>query len=97
MRLGIRLEVEFTVEGKGEGQAVPRDPMTAEHAADLNGSEALEDVADGLGVHAADQAVCSLSGLAGVMATDSPQPQADVWLGLLNTNWDDIFVVWKSI
>jgi len=32
-----------------------------------------------------------------VIATDSPQPQAEVWFGLLKTNCDDIFVVWKSI
>jgi hypothetical protein len=24
---------------------------------------------------------------AGLSCTDSPQPQADVWFGLLNTNW----------
>ena len=35
----------------------------------------------------ADAAACS--GIAGVIATDSPHPQAEVWLGLLNTNPDE--------
>ena len=29
----------------------------------------------------------------GVIATDSPQPQDEVWLGLLNTNWDETLSV----
>ena len=33
----------------------------------------------------------------GVIATDSPQPQAEVWFGLLKTNCDESLVVWKSI
>ena len=38
-------------------------------------------------------AACMASGAAGVIATDSPQPQAEVWFGLLKTNWDDSLVV----
>jgi hypothetical protein len=33
------------------------------------------------------------SSSAGVIATDSPQPHALVWLGLLNTKLDDSFSV----
>jgi hypothetical protein len=35
----------------------------------------------------------SAAPLAGVSCTDSPQPQADVWFGLLKTNWADNFSV----
>src|SRR5262252_9729784 len=37
------------------------------------------------------------SGLAGVIATDSPHPQAEVWFGLLNTNPEENLSTRKSI
>jgi hypothetical protein len=36
-----------------------------------------------------DAVATSCSGFAGVIATDSPHPQAEVWFGLLKTNPDE--------
>lgn len=44
-----------------------------------------------------DAAGAKASGLAGVSSTDSPQPQAYVWLGLLNTKPVRRVVTSKSI
>ena len=37
------------------------------------------------------------STFAGVSSTDSPQPQAEVWFGLLNTNCEDSLSIFQSI
>src|SRR5262245_44188871 len=44
-----------------------------------------------------NQCASEPSAFAGVNSTDSPQPQAEVWFGLLNTNCEDSLSTFQSI
>src|SRR4029079_6403630 len=81
--------------------AVDEDAGATEHAAHVDRAELSKKFADCFGVHAAPlKAQCASApagSAAGVNCTDSPQPQAEVWFGLLNTKVDDSLSTLKSI
>ncbi len=95
-RCRVGLQINLTVGYEAEHDAAGIKAGAIEHAAHLNGAEDSEQFGDIIGVHAMlaprrNFAPYSAASLAGVSCTDSPQPQAEVWFGLLKTNWADSF------
>ncbi len=90
---GVRLQIDELVGNQREHDAVGIKPGAAEHAAHVHGAELAEHFADMRGVHGRPRQLVPAASFAGVSCTDSPQPQADVWFGLLNTNCADNFSV----
>src|SRR5690349_22892212 len=97
----IGLQVERVARHQGEHGAVGKDAEAREHAARYHRAERRKQLDDAIGVHAdapaGGQCVSAVSPEAGVSATDSPQPQAEVWFGLLNTKPADSLSILKSI
>ena len=93
----IGFEIDLPIQDQSEHQAVIKQPGTAEHALDLKRAEFRKQITDKFGIHGYDPVplYCApaASSLNGVSCTDSPQPQAEVWFGLLNTNWAESFSV----
>src|SRR6187551_518444 len=94
----VGLEIDHIVGDQADHQAVDENAGAAEHAANRYGSEFSKELADRFGVHGCLQCASAAAGsAAGVSCTDSPQPQAEVWFGLLNTKVDESLSTLKSI
>ena len=90
----VGFEINDVAGNDGEDHAASVNPLAAEHAFDLDAAKIGEQVMDKIGIHHwPDQRASAASSLNGVSCTLSPQPQADVWFGLLKTNCADIFSV----
>ncbi len=89
--LRIDLEIKLALKSECEKQAIGIDPMATKHALHANPATGSKKLGQILRVEAAHkvQAPASASGATGVMAMESPQPQADVWLGFSKTNLDE--------
>ena len=72
---------------EGEHRLLGIDAGATEHAPDSDCPEGGEQFADVIRGQDRGQAAYGCASAAGLSCTDSPHPQADVWLGLLNTNW----------
>jgi len=96
-RVDIRLKIDQLVGNKPKHHIAGIDTGAAEHPANVHGAEFSEQIADMVGIHGKSlrRIYCApaASFLAGVSCTDSPQPQAEVWFGFLNTNWAESFSV----
>src|SRR5262245_1633722 len=86
----IGLQVNDTARDEREHHTVGVEAGPAEQAAQLDWPEGGEQFADVVGRQGRSLARGTYCvSLAGLSLTDSPQPQAEVWLGLLNTNCAD--------
>ena len=88
----VGLQIDDAVMHQGEHRLLGVNPGAAEHAPDRDGPEGGEQFADVLGGHRRPPGY-GWASAAGLSWTDSPQPQAPVWFGLLNTNWVESFSV----
>src|SRR2546430_1666355 len=93
-RLGIRLEIDRVAGDKSDHSSVDENPGAAEHATHRHWAKFLKQFDNRVGFHEATlpSAQCASApavSAAGVSCTDSPQPQAEVWFGLLNTKVED--------
>src|ERR1700729_2830840 len=96
--LGVDFEEHFAARLDRKAQALGVDPVAAEHAPDRNRAERLKQLFQAVGVHETRQAgALRASGFAGVIATLSPQPQAEVSLGLEKAKLADRRSTLKSI
>ena len=87
----VGLQIDDALMHEGEHRLLGIDPGSTEHAPDHDHPEGGEQFADILGGHHRRRRGYCCASAAGLSCTDSPQPQADVWFGLLNTNWVESF------
>ena len=80
----VGFEIKDIAGDDGEGQPVHGQAETAEHPLDRDRTERREKFVEKFAVHRPRPAQPSI--LAAVSCTDSPQPHALIWFGLLNTN-----------
>ena len=81
------LEIDDAVRNQAEHRVVGIDAGAAEHAAHRDRAEDGKQLDDVVGRH--EIRAGGADSAAGLSCTDSPQPQAEVWFGLLKTNCAD--------
>ncbi len=92
LRLGIGLQENLSSAFEREKEIIGIDAVSAEHSLEPHRADRVKELDDRGCVHGVPRGAArscqavSASGLAGSIATDSPQPQADVWFGFSNTN-----------
>src|SRR5262249_46575828 len=82
----IGFQINDAIVHEGEHDAVGKDAGAAEHAAHPDRTVGGKQFADVVGSHRRGRRPYRCASAAGLSWTDSPQPQAEVWFGLLNTN-----------